>query len=254
MIERQKRSFTMSVSAVKKRVKSVVVSQLNDVASFTVGLRDAMMRTIISKSGSSSTHKQHKVKDAEQLNLVRGDGKKTISAIVFMEGKLSIEENGVMQQRVDRTKLLCQALLNLLQEENAKACVPVTTQTVKDEAVRLYNLYRDNVDISAPTAEAFDKSITRTLGEDFAEIICTPIRTVPKLGDISTAGISFTIVGSSIGEEGCSPELCHHPVSKEQADQIKSLTKECGDPELKNVAGHKTNPTEKGKKTRIQKK
>lgn len=204
----------------------------------TSGLSESFVRTVLSKSSSCKTMKDNATSDSRNIDLMRGN-KYNANAVVLIEGVASIDVSGVIQQRVDRTKLLCQALLNLLQKN-----IVATKQSLTDEIIRLYNLYKDNVDISAPTAEAFDKSIAKTFGEDIKDSICMPIRTVSKSGDFSVGDISITLLGSSVGVIGSELLLSKTNLSVEQRKLLKSLTEiYVSSASIKNIAGQDTAPS-----------
>lgn len=159
----------------------------------------ALIRTSLSKCGSCKTIKGNSTNDARLVDSIRGN-KFNIKSLVMLDGVVSVDVNTTNKQRVDRVKLLSQAVISMMREG-----IPIVRDTLILEMDRLYKLYSINIDLKQPDSESFDSMIAEQLGQNAADLYCTPIREVPKSGDFSVANLSMTIMQSSCSAEGENP-------------------------------------------------
>jgi len=156
----------------------------------------AVIRTALTKSASCVTMKASATNDSRCVDSVRGK-KYAINSLVMVDGVVSIDNNTMMDQRVDRVKLMSQAVVNIL-----RTSVPVTKNTLKVEMDRLYALYKGNVDLKQPDAEAFDAMIAEQFTQEAADSYKDSIRKVEKSGNFSVSNLKITLMESTFGVEG----------------------------------------------------
>lgn len=156
----------------------------------------ALVRTALSKCGSCKTIKGNSTSDSRLVDSIRGN-KFNIKSLVMLDGVVSVDVNTTNKQRVDRVKLLSQAVISMMREG-----IPIVRETLTLEMDRLYRLYSVNVDLKQPDSESFDSMIAEQLGQVASDRYLTPIREVPKSGDFSVANLSLTIMQSSCSAEG----------------------------------------------------
>jgi aspartate carbamoyltransferase regulatory subunit len=180
----------------EKMAKTINVTNGVSAAIVNADQASAVIRTALTKSASCATMKASATNDSRHVDSVRGN-KYAISSIVQVDGVVSIENNSLMDQRVDRVKLMSQAVVNILRTN-----VPVTKNTLKVEMDRLHALYRGNVDLKQPDAEAFDSMIAEQFTQEAADSYKESIRKVEKSGNFSVSNLKVTLLESTFGVEG----------------------------------------------------
>lgn len=178
----------------------------------------AIIRTAVTKSGSCKTMKANATSDSRLVDSVRGK-KFALKSILMVDGSVSVDNNGTTKQRVDRVKLLGQAVVNIM-----RSGAPVNRNTLIVEMDRLYSVYKSNVDMKQPTAEQFDDMIGEQFGAEAIDSYKKEIRDVPKAGDFSVSDLTITLIGSSCGVGDNNPILFSGVgVSSEMWEQVQGM-------------------------------